>query len=469
MVAREHRKVLILGGTGRVGASTASALLRKCPDAEIILASRSTKSYEAAVKKRPELANAKFLAVDIDDAASLEAALKGVSLVVHTAGPFQRKDTCGVLEAAIATKTPYMDVCDDTEHSQRLRAYSDQAKAAGVPAITTAGIYPGTSNVMAAHMISIARREYAADWSYASSNGASRGANGQAVSAGSSYSTSSSSSAESEAAQPEPLRSGIATMEPDEGKPGATPSYTENSTVQPVEPRRVLYSYYTAGSGGVGPTIMETSLLLAGTPVTVFANGEKLILPPITRPREVDFGPPIRKATCYLYNLPEVESTFETMRVPTVSARFSTAPFFWNWAMIAVARLAPRGFLEDRAKSKWLAKLSDPWVRLVDPLVGEAVGMRVDVDLEDGTTAAGVYVHKKLSDCVGVCTAAFAQAMLAGETQPGVWFPEEREALQNRRALLQSSAEGCVRFELNRPPWALESAPRRLGFGIYID
>ena len=68
-----------------------------------------------------------------------------------------------------------------------------------------------------------------------------------------------------------------------------------------------------------------------------------------------------------------------------------------------------------------------------------------------------------------VCTAAFAQAMLAGETQPGVWFPEEREALQNRKALLQSSAEGCVRFELNRPPWALESAPRRLGFGIYID
>lgn len=77
--------------------------------------------------------------MDIDDAASLESALKGVDLVVHTAGPFQRKDTCGVLEAAIATRTPYMDVCDDTDHSQRLRGYFDQAKAAGVPAITTAG------------------------------------------------------------------------------------------------------------------------------------------------------------------------------------------------------------------------------------------------------------------------------------------------------------------------------------------
>lgn len=43
-----------------------------------------------------------------------------------------------------------------------------------------------------------------------------------------------------------------------------------------MEPRRVLYSYYTAGSGGVGPTILETSLLLAGSPVVVFANGEKV-------------------------------------------------------------------------------------------------------------------------------------------------------------------------------------------------
>lgn len=46
--------------------------------------------------------------------------------------------------------------------------------------------------------------------------------------------------------------------------------------MEPVEPKRVLYSYYTAGSGGVGPTILETSLLLAGTPVTVYANGEKV-------------------------------------------------------------------------------------------------------------------------------------------------------------------------------------------------
>ena len=50
---------------------------------------------------------------------------------------------------------------------------------------------------------------------------------------------------------------------------------------------------------------------------------------------------------------------------------------------------------------KAFSKLSDPWVRLVDPIVGEQVGMRVDVDLSDGTTACGLFVHKRLSDSVG--------------------------------------------------------------------
>ena len=56
--AGDQRKVLVLGGTGRVGSSTASALLRRRPDVNVILAGRSKKSYDAAIKKRPELADA---------------------------------------------------------------------------------------------------------------------------------------------------------------------------------------------------------------------------------------------------------------------------------------------------------------------------------------------------------------------------------------------------------------------------
>jgi hypothetical protein len=47
-----------------------------------------------------------------------------------------------------------------------IKAYHDKAVAAGIPALTTAGIYPGTSNVMAAHIVSISRGEYDENWNY---------------------------------------------------------------------------------------------------------------------------------------------------------------------------------------------------------------------------------------------------------------------------------------------------------------
>jgi hypothetical protein len=37
-----------------------------------------------------------------------------------------------------------------------------------------------------------------------------------------------------------------------------------------VEPKLLRYSYYTAGSGGAGKTILETTFLLAGEEVNVF-------------------------------------------------------------------------------------------------------------------------------------------------------------------------------------------------------
>ncbi|KAK9815837.1 hypothetical protein WJX72_010551 [[Myrmecia] bisecta] len=372
------------------------------------LASIQRKSYDDAVKRLPILNQAAFAACDIDDVEALKRLIDSFDLVIHAAGPFQRKTTCTVLEACIATKTPYMDVCDDSAYAQRARTYSEAARAAGVPAITTAGIYPGTSNVMAAHMISIARREYDAGWKHLGYE-AGRG----------------------------------------------------------VQPKRVLYSYFTAGSGGAGPTILDTSLLLAGLEVVVYVDGKEVRAPPVSNHRIVDFGKGIGRRSVYLYHLPEVQSTHECLSVPSVSARFGTDPEFWNWAMVAVARLSPKGFLEDRNKSRALSALANPWVRLVDPLVGERVAMKVEVELDDGTTAAGIFAHKKLSITVGVCIAAFARSMLAGGTQPGVWFPEQPEAMADRRRLLELSAEGTMRFELNRPPWALEDDPTQLGMGFY--
>ena len=58
-----------------------------------------------------------------------------------------------------------------------------------------------------------------------------------------------------------------------------------------LEPTFLRYSYYTAGSGGAGPTILETSFLLAGETCTVYKENLSYELPPISNRRVVDFGP----------------------------------------------------------------------------------------------------------------------------------------------------------------------------------
>ena len=72
--------------------------------------------------------------------------------MVHTAGPFQG-GAPAVLRAAITAGTAYMDVCDDSDYAAACRALSAAAAGAGVGAVTTCGIYPGVSNVMAAALV----------------------------------------------------------------------------------------------------------------------------------------------------------------------------------------------------------------------------------------------------------------------------------------------------------------------------
>ena len=69
----------------------------------------------------------------------------------------------------------FVDVCDDNDYAARAKAdYHEKAKAAGVPAITSGGIYPGVSNVMAAHMVSTARREYDTEGHFVGKDGANK-------------------------------------------------------------------------------------------------------------------------------------------------------------------------------------------------------------------------------------------------------------------------------------------------------
>ena len=400
--AAGDKRVVFVGGTGRVGSAAAAALLASDPDVgTVVLAGRSPDAAADAKARHPSLASAEFARVDAADPASLAAVIAGADLVVHSAGPFQGGgDECAVLDAAIAARVPYLDVCDDAEYASKAKSRADSAAAAGVPCVTTGGIYPGVSNLMAADMIAANR----------------------------------------EASEEEDV---------------------------PVE--YVLYSYFCAGSGGVGDTILATSYMLCGEDVVCWDGGERVVTRPATQRKVVDFGKKCGKREVFLYNLPETASAREVWGAETVKSRFGTAPGAWNLAMGLMASLVPKEVLLDKKVAGTLAALTAPLVRAVDGLVGERTAMRVDVKLKNGKLAGGIFNHPRLSDAVGDATAAFATAMLRGETKPGVWYPEEPEAVRDRAALLAAASKGCDNYEINKAAWMLESKPINLGFGMYLE
>eukprot|EP00252_Welwitschia_mirabilis_P006956 TRINITY_DN17922_c0_g1_i3.p1 TRINITY_DN17922_c0_g1~~TRINITY_DN17922_c0_g1_i3.p1 ORF type:complete len:326 (-),score=58.88 TRINITY_DN17922_c0_g1_i3:26-1003(-) len=294
------KSVLIIGATGRVGGSTARALAKACPSLKLLLGGRNR---EKGVKLAAELGNnSEFCELDIDNQKLLISALNGVDLVVHAAGPFQRAKECTVLEAAIANKTYYIDVSDDWEYSCLAKSFHKKACAAQVPCITTAGIYPGVSNLMAAELVRLAR----------------------------------------------------------------------SSTSTSSEPERLRFSYFTAGSGGAGPTILATSFLLLGEDAIAYHKGKRIQAKPYSGVIDMDFGKGVGKRPVYLLNLPEVGSAYEILGVPTT-------------------------FFNDRKKVQTFANVLYPLVRAIDGIVGELMSIRVDLDCKDGRKAVGIYTHKKMS------------------------------------------------------------------------
>lgn len=392
--------VLIVGGTGRVGLSTARALLSSAGgDVAVTVASRSQADFRAAIASSAELSGASFREVDLDDRASLAAALAGQDLVIHCAGPFQRRGTCDVLEAALDSGVPlYLDVCDDTDYAQRAKGMHARAQTAGVRAITTGGIFPGVSNVMASEMVKQATAE------------------------------------------------GRAT------------------------PERLSFSYFTAGTGGAGPTILATSLLLCGEEALVYKDGAALRLPPVSGRRVIDFGKAGMREV-FLYALPEVMTAHAVLGVPCIAARFGTSPGIWNGAMAALAAVVPRSVLQDPKAAAAIAGALDPLVRAVDALVGETMAMRVDLEWSGASSTTAMssrFVHPRLSKAVGTCVAAFARDLLEHRevAPPGVFYPEE--GVMDPALMLQRASEGTTEFALAKAPWQIETKATQLGFGMYL-
>ncbi|KAJ1441451.1 hypothetical protein B484DRAFT_390754, partial [Ochromonadaceae sp. CCMP2298] len=138
------------------------------------------------------------------------------------------------------------------------------------------------------------------------------------------------------------------------------------------EVEKVLFSFYTAGSGGAGPTILSATFLILGEDVLTYKGGIPGGLPVFKKSASdvtaVNFGELGDRDVARL-NLIECESCFQ-MGVRTVETYFGTSPTVWNKLFVLMANLIPQSVLRDRAKMDLLARISLPMVRLVDSLVG---------------------------------------------------------------------------------------------------
>lgn len=109
-----------LTGTGRVGSSTAAALLKAQPELNITLAGRTEGRAKDAKAARPLLKDCSYEYLDIEKPETLTKALtkQKYDLVIHTAGPFQRREKCTVLEAAIEVSCAFASsVCPPSRRS----------------------------------------------------------------------------------------------------------------------------------------------------------------------------------------------------------------------------------------------------------------------------------------------------------------------------------------------------------------
>jgi hypothetical protein len=149
-------RIVVLGGTGRIGSAVAAHLITRAAPVVIQLAGRDRTTGEATLAEvrrertgRFSQSRFEYLQLDWRDPDALAAALEGAIAVIHTAGPYAG-ETPDVLRAAIAASVPvYVDLSDPVPYLREAKTLEASAKASGTLALCAGGAFPGLSNVLA--------------------------------------------------------------------------------------------------------------------------------------------------------------------------------------------------------------------------------------------------------------------------------------------------------------------------------
>jgi saccharopine dehydrogenase (NAD+, L-lysine-forming) len=141
-------KLVVLGGSGAVGSVAVKTLAPLSYFSEIVAADLNIeKAREVAAASGSAKVSARK--VDVLDPASLAAAIAGADVILNCTGPFY-KFVKYILQAAIAARINYVDICDDVDVTLEILEWDAQAKKAGISALIGMGSSPGATNLLAA-------------------------------------------------------------------------------------------------------------------------------------------------------------------------------------------------------------------------------------------------------------------------------------------------------------------------------
>jgi saccharopine dehydrogenase-like NADP-dependent oxidoreductase len=141
------QKILVLGAYGFFGSRICTALVRN-PRVQLILAGRDLAKATALAYQLGLTADRARELDAADPQLALELRKLGVTLVIHTAGPFQGQ-RYDVARAAIKAGSHYFDLADGRAFVAGITALDAEARAAGVSIVSGVSSLPALSSAVA--------------------------------------------------------------------------------------------------------------------------------------------------------------------------------------------------------------------------------------------------------------------------------------------------------------------------------
>ena len=139
-------RVLVLGGAGGMGrVAVEQSAAHAFVDQVTVAALDGARAADVAQRAG---AKARGIALNVNDRASMRAAIETHDLVLNTVGPFYQFGV-SVLEQVIDVGVNYADICDDWEPTLEMLALDARAKAANSLALIGLGASPGITNMLA--------------------------------------------------------------------------------------------------------------------------------------------------------------------------------------------------------------------------------------------------------------------------------------------------------------------------------